>query len=54
MYTLYMYLQLLGTAMGTKCASPYAYLTVGYLEATKLFTCELTNYQNISMKVNAS
>ena len=32
-----MYLQLLGTAMGTKCATPYACITVGYLEETKLF-----------------
>ena len=34
----HMYLQLPGTAMGTKCAPPYACLTAGYLEETKLFT----------------
>ena len=39
-----MYLQLLGTATGTKCAPPYACLTVDYLEETKLFTNELPNY----------
>ena len=43
-----MYLQLLGTAMGTKCASPYACLTVGYLEETKLFTNKLQKYFNES------
>ena len=32
--------------MGTKCAPPYAYLTVGYLEETKLFTKELPKYFN--------
>ena len=37
----HMYLQLLGTAMGTKCAPPYACLTIGYLEETKLFTHKL-------------
>ena len=31
-----MYLQLLGTAMGTKCIRLYACLTVGYLEATRV------------------
>ena len=41
-----MYLQLPGTAMGTKCAPPYACLTVGYLEETKLFTYELPQYFN--------
>ena len=41
-----MYLQLLGTAMGTKCAHPYACLTVGYLEETTLFTNELPKYFN--------
>ena len=40
----HMYLQLLGTAMGTKCVPPYACLTVGYLEETKLFTKELPKY----------
>ena len=39
-----MYLQLLGTVMGTKCAPPYACLTVGYLEETKIFTNELPKY----------
>ena len=43
-----MYLQLLGTAMGTKCAHPYACLTVGYLEETTLFTNELPKYFNES------
>ena len=33
----YMFLQLLGTAMGTKFAPPYACLSVGYLEETILF-----------------
>ena len=42
----HMYLQLLGTAMGTKCAPPYACLTIGYLEKTKLFTQELPKYFN--------
>ena len=32
--------------MGTKCAPPYACLTVGYLEETKLFTNELPKYFN--------
>ena len=47
----HMYLHLFGTVMGTKCAPPYACLTVGYLEETNFLP---TNYQNISMKVNAS
>ena len=47
----HLYLQSLGTAMGTKCAPPRACLTIGYLEETKLFTM---NYQNISIKMNAS
>ena len=34
--------------MGTKCASPCACLTVGYLEETKLFTSELPKYFNES------
>ena len=42
----HMYLQLLGTAMGTKCAPPYACLAIGHLEETKLFTQELTKYFN--------
>ena len=32
-----MYTQLIGTAIGTKIALPYACLTIGYLELTKLF-----------------
>ena len=32
-----MFLQLVGTAMGTKFAPPYACLSVGYLEETYLF-----------------
>ena len=43
-----MYLQLPGTAMGTKCALPYVCLTVGYLEETKPFTKELPKYFNES------
>ena len=43
-----MYLQQLGTAMGTECAPPYACLTVGYLGETKLFTNELPKYFNES------
>ena len=39
-----MYLQLLGTAMGTKCTPSYVFLTVGYLEETKLFTNELPQH----------
>ena len=42
------YLQLLGTAMGTKCAPRYACLTVGYLEETKRFTNKLPEYFNKS------
>ena len=42
----HMYLQMLGTAMGTKCAPPYACLTIGYLEETKLFREELPKYFN--------
>ena len=30
-----------GTAMGTKCALPYACLVVGYKQETKLFPIEL-------------
>ena len=41
-----MYLQLLGTAMGTKCAPPYACLTIGFLEETKLFASEIQKYFN--------
>ena len=32
-----MYLQLIGTAMGTIFAPPYSCLTIGYLEETKLY-----------------
>ena len=39
-----MYFQLLGTAMGTKCALLYACLTVDYLVEIKLFTNELPKY----------
>ena len=42
----HMYLQLLGRAMGAKCAPSYACLTIGYLEETELFTKELTKYFN--------
>ena len=34
------------TAMDTKCAPPYAWLTVGYLDKTKLFSKELSKYFN--------
>ena len=44
----HIYPQLLGTAIGTKCASSYACLTVGYLEETKPFTKELQKYFNVS------
>ena len=43
-----MYLQLLGTAMGTECVPLYACLTAGYLEETKLFTYKLQKYFNES------
>ena len=43
-----MYLQLLETGTGTKCAPPYDCLTVGYLEKTKLFTNELPKHFNES------
>ena len=35
---------IIGTAMGTKCAPPYACLTIGYQVETKLFTEELPKY----------
>ena len=35
-------------SLGTKYAPPYACLTVGYLEETKLFTNELPKYYNES------
>ena len=40
-FDIYMFLQLVGTVMGTKFASPYACLSVGYLEETILFPCLL-------------
>ena len=36
-FDIFMFLQLVGTAMGTKFDSPYAYLSIGYLEETILF-----------------
>ena len=36
--------QVFGTAMRTKCAPPYACLTIGYQEETKLFTQELPKF----------
>ena len=36
--------QVFGTAMETKCAPPYACLTIGYQEETKFFTQELPKY----------
>ena len=39
-----MFNQIIGTAMRTKCAPPYACLTIGYQEETKLFTQELIQY----------
>ena len=36
-FDIYMFLQLVGTAMGTKFAPPYACLSVGYLEEIILF-----------------
>ena len=42
------YHQLIGTAMGTIFAPPYACLTVGYLEETKLYP-ELQNYFNANL-----
>ena len=41
-----MYLQLLGTAMGRKCAPLNACPTVGYLEETKRFPNKLPKYFN--------
>ena len=38
------YNQIEGTAMGTKCAPPYACLTIGHQEETKLFNIELPKY----------
>ena len=39
-----MFNQIIGTAMGTKCAPQYACLTIGYQEETKLFTKDLPKY----------
>ena len=39
-----MFLQLVGTAMGTEFAPPYACLSVGYLEETILFPSLLSLY----------
>ena len=39
-----MFNQIIGKAMGTKCAPPYACLSIGYQEETKLFTQELPKY----------
>ena len=44
----HMYLQLLGTAISTKCARLYACPTVGYLEETKCFPNKLPKYFNKS------
>ena len=38
------YNQTKGTAMGTKCAPPYACLVVDYKEETKLFPIELPKF----------
>ena len=44
-----MFLQLVGTAMGTKFAAPYQYLSVAYLEETILFPQLLPLHQlNVS------
>ena len=42
-----MFNQAFGTAMGTKCAPPYACLTVRYQEETKRFTRELPKYFSV-------
>ena len=39
-----MFNQIIGRAMGTKCAPPYVCLSIGYQEETKLFTQELPKY----------
>ena len=44
MFDIQLYNQKQGTAMGTKCAPPYACLTIGYQEETKLFVTELPKY----------
>ena len=42
-----MFNQVFGTAARTKCAPPYACLTIGYQEETKLFTQELPKFFSI-------
>ena len=42
-----MFNQSFGTAMRTKCAAPYACLTVRYQEETKRFTRELPKYFSV-------
>ena len=42
-----MFNQEFGTAMGPKCAPPYACLTIGYQEETKCFTQELPKYFSV-------
>ena len=37
-FDIYMFLQLIGTSMGTNFAPPYACLSVGYLEEIILFS----------------
>ena len=44
-----MYKQVSGTAMGTKFAPPYACLTIGCLEETRLFPKILKNYSTDSI-----
>ena len=39
-----MFNHVIGRAMDTNCAPPYACLTIGYQEETKLFTQELPKY----------
>ena len=38
----YMFLQLVGIAMGTKFTPPYACLSIGYLEETIFFSTTIT------------
>ena len=42
-----MFNQVFGTAMETKCAPPYACLTIGYQDENKLFTQELPKYFSV-------
>ena len=39
-----MFNQVFEIAMGTKCASQHACLTIGYQKETKIFTQELVRY----------